>query len=527
MNEYAPRRHQLSRRSVLRTGAGAVLATAASALLPRSTQAAFPHAAAPAVAGTAGGQPAEALFRDLDARIEAAMAGNDIPGVAVGVLYQGHEHVRGFGVTNRDYPLPVDGDTLFRIGSITKTVTATTVMRLVEQGLLDLDTPVQTYLPNLTLADEGVAARVTLRQLLNHSPGFLGEYYPDFGRGADAISRYVAGMPALPQQTPLGQVYDYNNASVVVAGLVIEAVTGQQYEAAVRDLVLVPLGLDHSFFNADEFIGYNVTASHTTVDGASVVNPPAWRLWRSLFPTGGLVSSARDLLRYARFHLSDGADVAGPLVLSSASLQAMRTNLGPGGTAGSEIDGVGLNWFQRRTAEGIPVYFWPGTWPGQFSGLLFVPDRGFALGLLTNADSAAGLRSDLIAIGDWVLDRFARLHNPPAVPQMLTAAQLAPYEGRYVQHVVDPPPGDAEESWLEIRASEGRLQIRSIPSPSTPEPNPDLDGSWSDVAFYRYNYVVALDAEGNPADTRADFVPGPNGDIAWYRLGGELYRHMD
>jgi CubicO group peptidase (beta-lactamase class C family) len=527
MDLYAPRRHQLSRRSVLRTGAGVALATAASALIPRAIQAASPYTAAPEAVGSAGDQNADALFRELDARIEAAMAANDIPGVAIGVLYQGHEHVRGFGATNRDYPLPVDGDTLFRIGSVTKTFTATTIMRLVEQGLVDLDTPVRTYLPELTLADESVAAAVTLRQLLNHSPGFLGEYYADTGRGADAISRYVAGMPALPQQTPLGQVYDYNNASVVLAGRVIEAVTGQPYETVVRDLVLDPLGLDHSFYNADEFIGYNVAASHTTADGASVVNPPAWRLWRSLFPTGGLISSARDLLRYARFHLSDGADIQGPPVLSAASLQAMRTDLGPGGTAGSEIDGVGLNWFQRRTAEGVPVYFWPGTWAGQFSGLLFVPDRGFAIGLLTNADSAAGLRADLIAIGDWVLERFAGLHNPPAVPQTLTAAQLAPYEGRYVQHVVNPLPGEAEESWLEIRASEGGLQLRFIPSPGTQAPNPDLEGSWSDVAFYRDNYVVALDAEGNPADTRADFVPGPNGEIDWYRLGGELYRHMD
>jgi CubicO group peptidase (beta-lactamase class C family) len=481
--------------------------------------------------GSAGGQSPEALFRELDARIEAAMAKNDIPGVAVGVLYQGHEHLQGFGVTNRDYPLPVDENTLFRIGSITKTFTATTVMRLVEQGLLNLDAPVRTYLPDLTLADQDVAAHVTLRQLLDHSVGFLGEYYTDTGRGVDAINRYVAGMVAVPQLTPLGKVFAYNNAAIVIAGLVIEAVTGQSYEAVVRNLVVDPLGLDHTFFNADEFVGYNVTASHTTQDGASVVNPPAWRIWRSLYPTGGLVSSARDLLRYARFHLSDGADIQGPPVLSAASLQAMRTDLGPGGTDGCEIDGVGVNWFQRRTAEGVPVYFWPGSWAGQYSSLVIVPDRGFALTLQTNADSAVGLRIDLTITGDWMLESFAGLHNPPAVPQTLTAAQLAPYEGRYTAQVIDPPPGvsgDTVEDSLVLRAAGGGLAMRlGGESNQELDPGPGNTATETQLAFYRDNYVAFLDAEGNQTGIRSDFVPGANGDIAWFRFGGNLYRHMN
>jgi CubicO group peptidase (beta-lactamase class C family) len=105
----------------------------------------------------------------------------NIPGVAVGVLYQGSEYIQGYGVTNVDYPVPVDGDTLFRIASTTKTFTGTTVMRLVEQGTLDLAATVRTYLPDFQTSDPAVASRVTLRQLLNHSPGWLGDYYEDRG----------------------------------------------------------------------------------------------------------------------------------------------------------------------------------------------------------------------------------------------------------------------------------------------------------------------------------------------------------
>ena len=222
----APRR--LSRRGFLHATAG----VAAAATIGRATLAQPPGASSRSF------QPSDPLLRALDEKIQAAMAQHKIPGVAVGMYYQGQEYVRGYGVTNLDYPQPVDGDTLFRIGSTTKTFTGTTIMRLVEQGLLDLDAPVRTYLPSLRLADESVAARVTVRQILNHSAGWLGEYYRDFGRGADAVARYVAGMAELPQLTPPGEVFAYNNAAVVLSGHVIERIAGQPYEDVVRMRVL-------------------------------------------------------------------------------------------------------------------------------------------------------------------------------------------------------------------------------------------------------------------------------------------------
>jgi len=250
----APRR--LSRRGFLHATAG----VAAAATIGRATLAQPPGASSRSF------QPSDPLLRALDEKIQAAMAQHKIPGVAVGMYYQGQEYVRGYGVTNLDYPQPVDGDTLFRIGSTTKTFTGTTIMRLVEQGLLDLDAPVRTYLPSLRLADESVAARVTVRQILNHSAGWLGEYYRDFGRGADAVARYVAGMAELPQLTPPGEVFAYNNAAVVLSGHVIERIAGQPYEDVVRMRVLDPLGLDHTAFFSDEIVGYNVAASRRIKD---------------------------------------------------------------------------------------------------------------------------------------------------------------------------------------------------------------------------------------------------------------------
>src|SRR4051812_35382383 len=112
---------RLSRRAILRTGASAVLGAAAASVLPGASQGAHLRPPATGTAARAGAQDMDPLFRALDAKIEATMAELHIPGVAVGIFYNGQEYVRGYGVTNVDYPQPVDGDTLFRIGSVAKT----------------------------------------------------------------------------------------------------------------------------------------------------------------------------------------------------------------------------------------------------------------------------------------------------------------------------------------------------------------------------------------------------------------------
>src|SRR5262249_31354441 len=345
----------------------------------------------------------------------------------------------------------------FRIGSTTKTFTGTTVMRLVEQGTLDLDATVRTYLPDFQTADPSVAARVTLRQLLNHSAGWRGDDFEDTGPGDDALARYVVGMAGLPQLAPLGTVSHYNNAAGVRAGHVPGAAPGATHERPIREQLLEPLGLAHSFFFSDEIVGFNVAASHAVVDGQPVVRPAFWPMPRSLHPTGGLISSARDQLRYARFHLGDGTAADGTRLLSARALAAMRTDPGPGGTLEVEIDGVGVNWLLRRTAEGVRVAQHGGSYAGQFSGFFFVPERGFALTVLTNAESGHKLRADLVD-DDWALRQFVGLSNPPAAPVARTREQLAPYLGQYLgRALVDAGP---VETSIELSEAAGGLRMR-------------------------------------------------------------------
>ena len=384
------------------------------------------------LAASPGVQTAEDLFRELDGKIEAGMARYHIPGVAIGVLYQGEEYVRGYGVTNVDEPQPVDGDTLFRIASNTKMFTGTVVMRLVEQGKLDLSAPVWRYLPDFRVADEDASAHVTLRQCLNHSAGWVGDDEEDFGRGDDALARYVESMRTLPQLTPPGTQFAYNNTGLDIAGRVIEVVTGQPYEEAVRALLLEPLELSRTRFFTDELAGYLIAGCHSVVDDRAVFTPDLWYLPRNGHPDGGLISSARDQLRFARFHMGDGRTADGTSLLTPASVQAMRADPGPGGTLVAEIDGFGVSFGLRRTAEGVRVVVHGGSWSGQHSGFFFVPERDFAMTMLTNSEGGTQLRMDLF-YDDWALQRFAGLHNPPAVPTRLPLARLADYEGTYLQ----------------------------------------------------------------------------------------------
>jgi hypothetical protein len=325
----------------------------------------------------------------------------------------------------------------------------------------------------------------------------------------------VAGVARLPQLTPPGETFAYNNAALGVAGRVIEAVTGTSYERAMRHLVIDPLGLKHSRFSADELAGFDVAAGHDVVDGRPVVQqPPFYELPRGFHPFGGLISSVRDQLRYARFHLGDGRvpEPGGERLLTRRSLAAMRSHPGPGGTLLVELDGMGVTWMLRPSAEGVRIVQHGGDLPGHHSGFLMVPRRGFAITMLTNSEGGPELLTEFFA-DDWALRRFAGVSNLPAVPRALPAGALAPYEGGYVGAQVGLD-GVLVEFGFELVADRGRLVWTQ-------------DGTGIlDLAFYRRDHVLLLDQSDQPLGYRADFIRGPDGRVAWFRQGGRLYRHV-
>ena len=494
---YGAMSETISRRTLMRATAGSVAAVAAGTTMSRPAAAAV---------------RAPAAVRELEEKIRAGMAKHGIPGVAVGLLHRGTAYVRGFGVTNVDEPAPVDGDTLFRIASTTKPFTGTAIMRLVERGRLDLDRTVRSYLPDFRTADAAASNRVTVRQVLNHSAGWLGDFFLDTGADDEALARYVAAMSRLPQLTAPGTVFAYNNAAISLAGRLIEVLTGTPYEQAVRTLVTGPLGLRHTGFAPAEIPGAAVALPHVPDEtGAPVVLPELLAMPRSVHPAGGLFSSARDQLRWARFHLGDGRVPGGDRrLLTQRSLRAMRSRPGPGGTLLVELDGMGVTWMLRPTAEGPKVVQHGGDWAGQHSGFLMVGERGFALTLLTNSETGPALVSELFA-DDWALRRFAGVRNLPAVPRALSAAALAGYEGHYSFEQIGFD-GEPVAVGVDLVADAGQLSLRQGGEEGLR------------LAFYRRDFVLVLEPSGAETDARANFVRDADGGVAWLRYGGRLWR---
>jgi CubicO group peptidase (beta-lactamase class C family) len=328
--------------------------------------------------------------------VEATATEFAIPGVAVGVWADGREAYVCHGVTSVDNPLPVDPDTLFLLGSITKTYTATTLMRLAADGRVELDAPVRRYVPELRLKNEHAAAQITVLQLLNHTAGLDFGFIDDFGEGDDALAAYVARMAELELIAPPGERTSYSQAGYNLVGRLIEKVTGLTFERAVASLVLEPLGLRHSFFARDDVMTRRFVVGHNGDQDGTLSIARLWRRSRGDNPGGGLASSVADQLGWARFHLGDGRAQGSGRVLPAELLGRMRqpTARLRASTLG---DAIGIGWFLREV-DGVGTVGHGGSANGQFAELLTVPERGFAVVALANAGPDDGLAFNQVVV---------------------------------------------------------------------------------------------------------------------------------
>lgn len=353
----------------------------------------------------------------------------EVPGVVAGVVRGGEVETACFGVTNLEHPLPVDEGTLFQFGSTGKTLTATALMVLAERGLVDLDAPVRSYLPELVLKDEDVAAKVTVLQLLNHTAGWMGDVFEDTGDGDDALAKYVAHMATLPQVTPLGASVSYNNASLSLAGHVIARVHGTTYEQAVKELVLEPLGLTHTFAFAKDIMTMRFASGHNRQEDGSITVTRPWSIPRSATPAGGFTATIGDQLQWARFHLGQYGDE----VLSAEARTRMQqpTAAMPGSALG---DAVGVSWL-LQDVDGETVVGHGGTTHGQHSDFALVPARDFGFVCMTNCGpTGAELHHKLRS---WALESYLGLTTKEPELAEVTGEQLSEYAGVYVTSAIE------------------------------------------------------------------------------------------
>lgn len=429
-------------------------------------------------------------------RVGAGGAGDDVVLAAHGVLSKG----TGVGVTE---------DSVFQIGSITKVWTATLAMQLVDEGVLDLGTPVVEVLPELRLSDAEVTKQVTVRHLLTHTSGIDGDVFTDTGRGDDCLERYAARLGEAGQNHPVGATFSYCNSGFSLLGRVVEKVTGQTWDQALRERLIVPLGLARTVTLPEEALLHRAAVGHVAEGDAEPAPAPVWGLPRSAGPAGLVTAAAGDVLAFARAHLTGGLAADGTRVLSEASAAAMaahQTDLPDRYTLG---DSWGLGWI-RFGWGGHRLLGHDGNTIGQSAFLRLLPGQGLAVVLLTNGGHAADLYEDLFR------EIFAEVAGV-ALPAPLAPA-AAPPEIDGSRHV-----GLYERSGarIEVAEAEGGLRLtHTVTGPLaslTPSPVREFDlvpvedglyvcrtpGSkaWTPVTFYALSTgeaYVHFEARANP-----------------------------
>lgn len=444
-------------------------------------------------------------FKLLCEKIVADMKRLDVPGVAVGVWHNGEEFSAGLGITNIENPLPVTADTLFQVGSISKTFTATLLMQQVEKGRLNLDSPVRTYLPKLQLADQQVTEQVTTRHLLTHTGGWVGDYFNDFGNGDNALNKMVKSLSKLPQITPLGETWSYNNTGFNIAGRLLEVLNRKAYEVVTRANLIEPLGLKQTLFYPDDaLLTRRFAAGHSRRDGKAQVARP-WAVGRAANPIGGVVSTVTDLLKYARFQMGDGTGAQGEQIITRESLEAMRVPQTEAGGRGK----MGITWFIRQAGE-LTVIGHGGATHGQQAGFHFIPEKDFALAVLTNSDEGGIITDHVLR---WALEIYfdAALPSPVATPK--TDAELQEYAGLY----------DLPLSAFTLEARDGYLVHQDIPRGGFPTPQTPAGPAAPAMrlGFYESDRVIVLD---EPAQgSLGEFLRDAGGRLSFFRLGGRVH----
>ncbi|MEV6101770.1 serine hydrolase [Nocardia sp. NPDC051981] len=377
-------------------------------------------------------------------RLDLLAARHGIPGAVLAISHGEEVIETAHGVLNIETGVPATADSLFQIGSISKVWTATAVLRLVDQGKLDLDTPLVEVLPELRLSDPDTTARITMRHLLTHTGGIDGDVFTEeSGRGDDCLERYVEELAHAECILPVDTLWSYCNAGFSLAGRVIEVLTGMTWDQAMRELVFEPLGLRHTVTLPEEALLHRAATGHLPGPDGGYRRADRWVLPRHAGPAGLIATTARDVLTFARLHLAEGVAPDGQRLLAADSVQQMQAEqvVLPQPNP-LRAESWGLGWW-RTDWNGHRVIGHGGGTLGQTALLQILPDHRLAFAVLTN-----GIAVDLFEELSAEIAALAGVAAPepygPATDPIEVNAQR--YTGVYEQagariEVVDTPEG--------------------------------------------------------------------------------------
>lgn len=325
-------------------------------------------------------------FPEIDEFIKAQMQRLHIPGASLAII-EGNMIVyqQGFGKArpNGEVPTP---ETPFLIGSLTKSITAMAIMQLVEAGKVELDAPVQRYLPWFHIADLQASAKMTVRHLLNQTSGL--PLLPSlaqnsFYEGSDAIEREVRKLSTLKIKNAVGEKCEYSNLNYDILGLIIQVVSGKSYEEYVQEHIFNPLKMSRSYTSKKDAKqnGLAVGYRHWFSFPIATPNMP---YPRSYLPSGQLISCTEDLAHFLIAHLNKGR-YDNKQILSAAGIDVMHRGAKELTMMGQSGGLYGMGWFDENLGK-LKTYYHGGNVPDFSSFAGIIPDQKRGIVILFNAD---------------------------------------------------------------------------------------------------------------------------------------------
>ena len=340
----------------------------------------------------------------LDAEVPQLLAEHRVPGVGIGVRIGDAEIASGYGVTNLEHPLPVTGDTIFQVGSISKTFVGVVAAQLEAEGLLDIDAPVAPLLAGLGALDE----RITMRHLLTHGSGIDAQYM--IGRAHELLADHAddsiqASITHYAEDELMfvpGSDFSYSGPGFMVAGAVIERITGKAWADVLRERVLLPAGMEQTFTTADEAITHRVAAPHDiTEDEPRLARNEGWQLGWQLpgwdVPGGGVLSTPRQLMRYSQYAAETNDALGFTRVLASRQVPGLD---------------VGYAWMIEPKRDRA-AFGHDGLTIGYASRFMMIPEDALSYAILSNSGKGKPL---VRAVEGVILDALYGVQQASTVP---------------------------------------------------------------------------------------------------------------
>jgi len=469
---------------------------------------------------------------ELDSYVARVMKEFEVPGISVAVVKDGKVlAAKGYGVRKLGDPTPVDSKTLFGIASNTKVFTATALGLLVEEGKLEWDAPVINYLPSFRLSDPYVTREITIRDLLVHRSGLgLGAgdllWWPPSTYNRKEIAHRLRYLPLV---TSFRSAYAYDNVLYLIAGEVIEAVSGLTWEQFVETRILNEVGMTTSNVNhSDAIAGGNIATTHARIDGNVRIVKPFTS--DNTNPAGGINSNADDMAKWMIVQLDSGRVSPSKRLFSPQTTRELWSIVTPLGTGvpPPEVAPIRANFngyalgLGIRDYRGYKMVSHTGGLPGYVSRVAIIPELKAGVTVLTNQESGAAFN----AITYYVLDR---LMNAPKfdwfggistlVKREMASAESADKETAAKRDANAKPSlplekyaGTYRDAWygdVMIEKQGEKMTIRFTKTPS-------LIG---DLSYWQYETFVARwhDRELR-ADAFVTFALNPDGSIEQVKM---------